>query len=102
MKVPVDAKDQSIACVAKPRSMLRDHVQYRLNICRRTGNDAQDFTRSGLLFQSFLEFLKQSHVLDSDYSLVGEGLEENNLFISEGTRFDSKNYNRADRKTVAQ
>ena len=35
-----------------PRGILRDDVQHRLDIRRRTGDDAQDFTRRRLLLQA--------------------------------------------------
>ena len=41
--------NRCVGCIAQPRSILRDHIQHRLNIRRRAGNDAQDFTRSSLL-----------------------------------------------------
>ena len=60
-------------------------VKNWLQIRRRAGDHAQDFTRGRLLFQRFLEFLEQSHVLDSDHGLVGEGFEESDLLFGKGT-----------------
>ena len=61
-----------IVCITQPRGILRDHIQHRLDIGRRAGDDAQDFTRRRLLLQRFLEFLEQPHVLDGDHRLIGE------------------------------
>src|SRR5262245_66164872 len=57
---------------ANSGSILRHHIQDGLNVCRRAGDDAQDFTRRSLLFQRFLQFVEQPHVLDRDYRLIGE------------------------------
>src|SRR5262249_4877765 len=51
-----------------------------------------------LLFQ----FLEQSHVLDSDDGLVGEGLKESHLGISERAYLGSKNRYAAERLTLTQ
>ena len=59
-------------------------IQYRLNIRRRAGDDAQNFARRSLLLQRFLEFLEQPHVLDGDHRLVGEGFEQLDLRRGEG------------------
>ena len=65
-------------------SILCNHVQHRLNIRRRAGDDAQDFARRGLLLQRLFEFLEQPNVLDGNYGLVGEGLEKLDLCWGEG------------------
>ena len=70
------------------RGILRNGIQHRLNIRRRTGDDAQDFTRRCLLLQRLLEFLEQPDVLDGDHRLVGEGFEEFDLRRREGAHFD--------------
>jgi len=51
---------------------------------------------------ALLDLLEQSHVLDGNHGLIGEGLQQSDLLVSERTGLDSKNYNRADRKTFAQ
>src|SRR6266511_5441577 len=79
-----NAINQSIVRLAQPRRIFRDHVQHWLNVGRRTGDDAQNFTRRGLLLQRLLEFLEQTHVLDGDYGLVGEGFDEVDLVFREG------------------
>jgi hypothetical protein len=70
-----------VACVAEPCGIFGNYVKNRLNIRRRAGDDAQDFTGGRLLFQRFLEFLEQPHVLNGDDSLVGESLEQSDLLF---------------------
>src|SRR5262245_65650581 len=69
--------------------MLRDRIQHRLNISWRASDDAQNLTRRRLLFQRFLEFLEQPHVLNGDHGLVGKGFKELDLGRSEGTNLGS-------------
>ena len=73
--ITVDAANNSVVCLTEPRGIFRDHIQHRLNIRRRAGDDAQYLARRRLLLQRFLEFLEQPHVLDRDHRLVGEGFE---------------------------
>ena len=87
--IAVDAKYYSIIGFAQPRGIFPHHVQHRLNIRRRAGDDAQDFTRRSLLLQRFLEFLEQPDVLDRDHRLVGEGFKELDLRRGEGAHLDA-------------
>src|SRR5215470_10433560 len=96
------AIDNSVFRITQPRRVLSHDIEHRLNIGWRAGNDAEDFARCGLLFQSFFEFLKQSHVLDGDHGLVGKGLEERNLLISERPDFHSANQDSPDRKSLTK
>ncbi len=83
--IAVNPTDHRHRRVAEPRSVLRDHIQHRLNIRRRAGNHAQDFTRRRLLLQRFLEFLEQPHILNGDNGLVSEGFEQLDLRLGERT-----------------
>src|SRR5438094_7386830 len=49
--IAVETKNLSVGCFTEPRSILCDDIQHGLNICGRAGDDAQNFTRGGLLFQ---------------------------------------------------
>src|SRR5262245_48150320 len=60
--ITIDAINQSVARIAQPCGSRRDRVEHRLNVCWRTGNDAQDLTCRSLLFERLLEFLEQPHV----------------------------------------
>ena len=87
--VALYAIDLSINRVAQARGTFGNGVQHRLNVRRRAGDDAQDFACRGLLLQRFVEFLKQPHVLDGDYGLVGEGFKQLDLRRSEGAHLDA-------------
>src|SRR5215471_13723343 len=82
--ISVQTSDCGILSVTKLCCILHDHVQHRLNICRRAGDDAQNLARRRLLLQRFLEFLKQPDVLDSDDGLVGERFQKLDLGGGEG------------------
>ena len=49
----------------------------------------KNFARRCLLFQRFLEFLEQSHVLDGDHRLIGEGFKQFDLRRSKGAHLDA-------------
>ena len=89
-------------CIAQPCGGFGNHVEHRLDIRRRAGDNAQDFTRGRLLLQRFLEFLEQPHVLDGDHGLVGEGLEQLDLLVGEGTNLDVGGSDYTDRDAFAQ
>src|SRR5262249_19506629 len=78
-----------VGCIAQPRSMLGHSIQHRLDVRRRAGDDAQDFARRRLLFQRFLEFLKQANILNRNHRLVGEGFEKLDLCRGEGAHFNA-------------
>src|SRR5262245_33188209 len=48
-EVTSDPKDKSIFGLTKPRSILSDNVQHRLQIGRRTSDDAENLARCNLL-----------------------------------------------------
>src|SRR5690242_13154235 len=81
--VAITQADISIARPAQTRRTLNDHIQYWLNVRRRTGDHTQDLTCCCLLFQRLLQLLEQSHVLDGNDGLFGEGLEQFDLRRSE-------------------
>src|SRR4029077_15302113 len=74
--VSVQTSDCGILSVTKLCCILHDYVQHWLNVRRRTGDDAQDFARCGLLFQRLPEFLKQPDILNGDDGLISEGRHE--------------------------
>ena len=53
----------------------RQHPNW-LDVCRRAGDDAENFTGRSLLLQRLLELVKQPNVLDGNDCLIGEGFEE--------------------------
>ena len=69
---------------------LRDGVEHRLDVRRRTADHAQDLARRRLLLQGLgevaiagFQLLEQPHVFDRDDRLVGEGLEQRDLLVGE-------------------
>src|SRR5215831_3577181 len=63
-----------------------DRVEHGLDVGRRTRDYAQYLARGGLVFEGLLKLaftcllrLKQARVLNGDYGLVGEGLEQVDL-----------------------
>ena len=92
--VAIDTIDRSISRITQPRGILRDHIQHRLDIRRRAGDDAQNLARRGLLLQRFgelavasIELVEQPDVLDGDDGLAGECLKKFDLFIGKRTHF---------------
>src|SRR6266705_2013619 len=55
---------------------LQDLVEHRLRIGDRAADGAEDFAGSALLLERFPGLIEQSHVLDRDHRLIGEGLEQ--------------------------
>ena len=82
-KLTVDQTDVALLCTDETHRIGNYRVQHRLNIGRRAGNHAQDFTRCRLLLQRFLEFLEQPDVLQRDHCLIGKGFEQLDLCWSE-------------------
>ena len=56
--VTIKAADNSVVCLTEPCGTLSHHIQYRLNIRRRTCNHTKDLARRGLLLQRLREFLE--------------------------------------------
>src|SRR5262245_61485493 len=83
--VSVQTSDYGILSVTKLCCILRDHVQDRLDISRRAGDDTQNLARRGLLLQRFLELVEQPYILDGDDGLICECFEELDLRWSERT-----------------
>jgi hypothetical protein len=54
--IAIDSHDLRIAGLAKPGSIFCNHIQHRLNVRRRTSDDAQDFSRRRFPFSTFGKF----------------------------------------------
>src|SRR5262245_56127968 len=101
--ITIDSIDHSILSVTKPRGTLCNHVQYWLDIRRRTGDDAENLARRGLLLQCFGEIaiarlllVNKSRVLNRDHRLIGEGFEQLDLTVGKRADLSSANLNSAD------
>jgi hypothetical protein len=79
------------------RDMELAIVEHRLDVGLRAANDPQDLARRRLLLERLLRLIEQSRVLDGDDSLVGEGLQQRDLLVREGTNLRSQDQNHADR-----
>jgi hypothetical protein len=77
-----------------------NHIQYRLNVGRRAGDDTEDFARRSLLLQRLFEFLEQPHVLDRYNSLVGERFKQLDLRWGEGSHLDPARSHSANELTL--
>src|SRR4029453_13130864 len=104
--VDLAVKPQDKPCIrtTEPGGVFDERRADRLQIERRAADHLEHFTRGGLLFQglgeitvTLLQFLEQSHVLDCDYGLVGEGFQKSNLLIGKWADFKATNKNCADR-----
>src|SRR5262245_18290221 len=91
------------------RGALDDGVEYRLYVCGRAADNPKHLGRRRLMLQSFsqcnvafLEFLKQSYVLDRVYCLVGARFKESDLFVRERTDVSPADRYGTDRHTLAQ
>src|SRR6516164_5137572 len=89
-KLAVPAIDDSKLSVADANSVLEHRVEYRLQIAGRAGNDAQYLRGGCLLLQRLGEFarslllrLEKPGVLNGDYRLIGEGLDQFDLVLIE-------------------
>src|SRR5262249_7122955 len=90
-KIAVVQEDKAEHGLAQARGTLNDRIKHRLGICRRPGDDVKHLARRSLMFESFgqlararLYLVEQPHVLDRNYRLVGEGLDQRDLFVGEG------------------
>src|SRR5262249_15342313 len=88
-------------------SRLYKGLKYLFQIERRATDDLQHVGGRCLTFERLLQLafarllsLKQSRVLDCDYGLVGEGLEQTDLLFSERSHFGAADANGADRFTL--
>ena len=51
---------------------------------------------------SILQFLKEADILDSNDGLIGKGLQQRDLFLSERTNLHPMNRDRADRRAFSE
>ena len=81
---------QHVIDAANPRGAVDDGVEYRLHVRRRAADNTQHLGGCSLMLQglaqlcvALLEFFEQPHVLNSDHCLVGKGLYQFDLALSE-------------------
>src|SRR5262245_3589523 len=100
--VALNEANHCISRFAQPCRIFCHDIKNGLNVCRRAGNHAQDFTCGSLLLQRLLELGKQSHVFNSDHRLVGEGFEEGDLLIGERSHLGTANHNSSNRNILSE
>ena len=90
--VPLAESQHHVIDPTNPRGALDDGVEDRLHVRRRAADDAEHLGRRRLMLQrlaqfcvALAEFLEQPDVLDGDDRLVGEGFEQFDLLVCEGT-----------------
>src|SRR5262249_27240621 len=77
--------------LAELRSAPRDHIEHRVDICRRAADDTEHFACGGLIFKRLLQLprprllgFEQPGVLDGDDGLMREG--GNDFNFTDGER----------------
>src|SRR5215813_10229758 len=107
--VAVAEKDPRVQRFAQAGGIRDDRVQNRLKIARRFADDAQHLCGSGLLLKRLaqlararLYIVEQADVLDGDYRLIGEGLQQRDLALRERSNLGTWNSDRTDRMAVTQ
>src|SRR5262249_48804151 len=79
----VVTENKSVRCVTEPSGGFDQRIEYYLQIERRTVDDLEHVSSSGLLLQGFAQLIEQACVLDGDDGLSGEVFDQRNLLVSE-------------------
>src|SRR5215831_12498371 len=85
-QLAVELVERAEESVAQFHGASDDCVEHRLHVGRRLADHAQDLARRRQVAVALSQFGEQAHVLDGNNRLVGEGLEERNLVVSEAAR----------------
>ena len=88
---------------------FHDRIEHRLHVGRRAADDPQDLRGRGLLVERLgdlavarLQLLEQPRVLDRDHCLIGEGLQQRDLFLGELTDGGAADVDRADAASLPE
>jgi hypothetical protein len=100
--------NDSIIGVAKLAGTLDNGIEHRPDVGRRGSDDAQDIGAAGLVGEGFreiagalLDLVEQTHILDRDHGLVGEGGDEIDLLLRERLDPLAGQYDHPDRFVLA-
>src|SRR5215469_10401028 len=77
-------------------------LEYWFQLARRAGDDAQHLRRRRLLIERLTQFVEQPRVLNRDYGLSGEVLDEINLLVSKREHLGAIDYNGAHQLVLFQ
>src|SRR5262245_29370950 len=69
--------------IAKPCGRLNEGIEHSLQIERRTADDLEHVSGSGLLLEGFAQLIEQTCVLNGDDGLIGKGSDQIDLLIGE-------------------
>jgi hypothetical protein len=75
----------------QPRCRLGQRIKHRLQVERRATDHLQHIGGGGLLLERFAQLAEQAGVLDRNYGLRSEVLDQLDLLVSEETNFLSLN-----------
>ena len=91
-----------VARAAEPGRTLCDRLEDRDVIDGRLRDRAEDLADRSLSLQGLLRLVDETHVLDRDDGLVGEGSEQLDLLLGERTDLETSQPKRADRLALAK
>src|SRR5262245_57282771 len=102
-ELAVEPKNEAKQCRAEPRRIPCDRIEHGLYVRRRAGDDTENLADRCLVVERFLQLalarllrLKQPRVLDGDYGLVREGVDEFDLAFGERPYFGAPDEYHAD------
>src|SRR5215467_11365280 len=86
--VPLVESQQHVVNSTNPGGALDDSIKHRLHVRGRAADDAEHLGSCRLMLQGLAQFcvalldlFEQSHVLDGDHRLIGEGFEQSDLLV---------------------
>ena len=114
--IPLEPAGTSVVSAAQSHRAFGNRVEDWLDVGRRMADHAQDLARRRLLLQRlgdlrmssgegsvlFLELREQPDVLNGDDCLIGEGLEQSDLFVRERVHLGAPEHYRAHRRSLPQ
>ena len=95
--VPEDTTHQA---ATQPCRTLGDRIKRGLQVELRAADDAQHLAGRRLVLEGLLQFLKQTHVLDGNHRLVGEGGDEFDLLFGKWINGRARQKQGADRSSL--
>ena len=88
MIIANDAENDGISGITQSSRMFHDYVEDGLQVGWRACDHPQDLARRRLLLQclaqvavTILQLFEEANILDSNYGLIGKGLEQPDLIL---------------------